>query len=221
MRQTSAGPSLLLLAVALNLTAQDGATRNDWPTYGGAFSAWRYSALDQVNRGNVQKLAPAWVFQTGDYENGLQATPIVSDGVLYLSTSNAWAFALDGATGRMLWEYHFPLTKSIPLYGKQNRGVAVGKSLVYLGTADNHLVALDRRTGEEVWRVNVEDARQCGCNVTGAPLVVKDMVIAGVTGGDSAHRGYLTAFDAAKPSGARIGDRAVPAQAAEAAAVEV
>ncbi len=103
-----------------------------------------YSALDQVNRDNVQKLAPAWVFQTGDYENGLQATPIVVDGVLYLSTSNAWAFALDGATGKPLWEYHFPLSKSIPLYGKQNRGVAVGQGLVFLGTADNHMVALDQ-----------------------------------------------------------------------------
>jgi alcohol dehydrogenase (cytochrome c) len=185
---------LCLLLAAPIVHAQSGA---DWPTYGGAYSAWRYSSLDQVNRGNVRKLAPAWVFQTGDYENGLQATPIVTDGVLYLSTSNAWVFALDGATGRMLWEYRFPLSKSIPLYGKQNRGVAVGRDLVYLGTADNHLVAIDRRTGEEVWRVNVEDSRQCGCNITGAPLVVKDLVITGVTGGDSAHRGYLTAFDAA------------------------
>ena len=150
-----------------------------------------------MNRGNVQKLAPAWVFQTGDYENGLQATPIVVDGVLYLSTSNSWVFALDGATGRLLWEYRFPLSKSIPLYGKQNRGVAVARGRVFLGTADNHLVALDQATGQEIWRVNVEDSRQCGCNITGAPLVVKDMVIAGVTGGDSAHRGYLTAFDAA------------------------
>ena len=179
------------------MCAQSGAAGADWPTYGGAYGAWRYSSLDQVNRSNVRKLAPAWVFQTGDYENGLQATPIVTGGVLYLSTSNAWVFALDGATGRMLWEYRFPLSKSIPLYGKQNRGVAVGRGLVYLGTADNHLVALDRRTGEEVWRVNVEDSRQCGCNITGAPLVVKDLVITGVTGGDSAHRGYLTAFDAA------------------------
>jgi len=189
--------SLLLLAIAGSLCGQSGATADDWPHYGGAYSAWRYSALAQVNRANVQKLAAAWVFQTGDYENGLQATPIVSGGVLYLSTSNSWVFALDGATGRLIWEYHFPLSKSIPLYGKQNRGVAVGHGRVFLGTADNHLVALDQATGDEVWQVNVEDSRQCGCNITGAPLVVKGMVITGVTGGDSAHRGYLTAFDAA------------------------
>ena len=88
----------LLFAVALPLCSQSGAAGGDWPTYGGTYSAWRYSALAQVNRDNVQKLAPAWVFQTGDYENGLQATPIVVDGVLYLSTSNSWVFALDGAS---------------------------------------------------------------------------------------------------------------------------
>ena len=87
--------------------------------------------------------------------------------MLYLSTSNSWVFALDGATGRLLWEYRFPLSKSVPLYGKQNRGVAVGCGRVFLGTADNHLVALDQDTGQEVWRVNVEDSRQCGCNITG------------------------------------------------------
>src|SRR5580692_9168423 len=164
----------LFILSELMLAAGDGATNNNWPSYGGTFAAWRHSGLKQIDTGNVKSLLPAWVFQTGDYENGLQATPIVVDGVLYLSTSSAWAFALDGATGRPLWEYHFPLSKSIPLYGKQNRGVAVGHGLVFLGTADNHLVALDQHTGEEVWRVNVEDSRQCGCNITGAPLVVKD-----------------------------------------------
>jgi alcohol dehydrogenase (cytochrome c) len=187
---------LFAAAFVCTLCAADPATQADWPHYGGSYSAWRYSALAQVNRGNVGKLAPAFVFQTGDYENGLQATPIAVDGVLYLSTSNAWVYAIDGVTGKPLWEYKFPTLKSVPFYGKQNRGVAVGHGRLFLGTADNHLVALDQKTGAEVWRVNVEDARQCGCNITGAPLVVKDMVIAGVTGGDSAHRGYLTAFDA-------------------------
>jgi glucose dehydrogenase len=188
--------ALLLLATAGFLCAQSGAAGDDWPHYGGAYGAWRYSALAQVDRRNVQLLAPVWVLQTGDYENGLQATPIASGGVLYLSTSNSWVFALEGATGRLIWEYRFPLSKSVPLYGKQNRGVAVGRGHVFLGTADNHLVGLDQATGEEVWQVNVEDTPQCGCNITGAPLVVKDTVITGVTGGDSAHRGYLTAFDA-------------------------
>lgn len=173
------------------LFANDGATQNNWPSYGGSYAAWRYSGLHQINTSNVGGLLPAWVFQTGDYENGLQATPIALDGVVYLSTSSSWAFALDGATGRLIWEYHFPLRSDSRAlgYGKQNRGGAVSHGLVFLGTADNHLVALDQKTGEEAWRVNIEDSRQCGCNTTGAPLAVKDLVIAGVTGGDSAHRG--------------------------------
>ncbi len=185
--------ALLSLACA---SAQDGATRENWPTYGGSYRAWRYSALDQIHTGNVKQLAPVWAFQTGDPENGLQATPIVTGGVLYLSTSHNWVFALDAATGRLYWEYRYPLPKQAPLYGFQNRGVAVGHGRVFMGTADNHVVALDQKTGRELWRVNVEDTRQCGCNITGAPLVVKDKVIVGGTGGDSAHRGYLTAFDA-------------------------
>ncbi len=188
----------LLVLPALLLAGGDGATNSDWPSYGGMFAAWRHSALKQIDTGNVKNLVPAWVFQTGDYENGLQSTPIVVDGVLYLSTSNSWAFAIDGATGRQIWEYHYNLpadTRAIA-YGRQNRGVAVSHGLVFLGTPDNHLVALNQKTGEEVWKVNIEDYRQCGCNTTGAPLAIKDIVVAGVTGGDSAHRGYLTAFDA-------------------------
>jgi alcohol dehydrogenase (cytochrome c) len=187
----------LAVLLAIPLAAAEFATRADWPSYGGTYSALRYSALDQVNRSNVAKLGPAWMFQTGDPEAGLQATPIVVDGVMYLASASSWVFALDAATGSLLWEYRYPLPKRQQLgYGRQNRGVAVGQGRVFLGTADNSMVALDQKTGRELWRVNIEDERQCGCNVTGAPLLVKDIVIAGVTGGDSAHRGYLTAFDA-------------------------
>jgi alcohol dehydrogenase (cytochrome c) len=183
---------------SLRLAAGDNATHSDWPSYGGTHAALRYSALDQINVRNVKSLAPAWVFQTGDYLNGLQSTPIALDGVLYTSTSSDWAIALDGATGGEIWQYRYdvPPDRKPPAYGRQNRGLAVAHGLVFLGTSDNHLVGLNQRTGEEIWRVNIEDSRQCGCNVTGAPLAVKDIVVVGVTGGDSAHRGYLTAFDA-------------------------
>jgi len=184
------------LIPALLLAAPDGATGDHWPSYGGTTFSWRYSALDQIHRDNVKRLVPAWVFQTGDYENGLQATPIVLDGVLYLSTSRNWVFALEAATGRQIWEYRYPVPKQPAPYGMQNRGVALGHGRVFMGTVDNHVVALDQKTGGELWRVNVEDVKQCGCNINGAPLVVKDKVIVGGTGGDSAHRGYLTAFDA-------------------------
>ena len=81
-------------------------------------------------------------------------------------SSNAWVFALDGASGRVIWEYHFTIGKGLSC--KQNRGVAVGYGRVFLGTGDNHMVALDQKSGAELWRVNVEDSRQCGCNITGA-----------------------------------------------------
>ena len=187
---------LLLLIAAAAGVAQDGATRENWPSYGGSHYAWRYSALDQIHTRNISRLVPVWTFQTGDYENGLQATPIVVDGVLYLSTSRNWVFALNAATGKMLWEYRYSAPKEAPVYGMQNRGVAVGHGLVFMGTMDDYVVALDQKTGRQVWKVNVQDTRQCGCNITGAPLVVKDKVIIGGTGGDSAHRGYLNAFDA-------------------------
>jgi len=183
--------------LAVPLAAADFATGADWPSYGGTPSALRYSSLNQINTSNVNRLSPAWIFQTGDPESGLQATPIVVDGVMYLSSASNWVFALDAANGRLIWEYRFPLRKGMEMpYLKQNRGVAAGHGRVFMGTADNHMVALDQKTGQELWRVNVEDVRQCGCSITGAPLVVKDLVITGVTGGDSAHRGYLTAFDA-------------------------
>ena len=188
---------LVSVLLALSSPAAEFATRADWPSYGGTHAALRYSALDQINNFNVDRLVPVWLFQTGDPESGLQATPIVLDGVMYVSSASNWVFALDAAAGRLLWEYRFPLPKRPELgYGRQNRGVAVGQGRVFMGTADNQVVALDQKTGRELWRVQVEDERQCGCNITGAPLVVKDLVIAGVTGGDSAHRGYLTAFDA-------------------------
>jgi alcohol dehydrogenase (cytochrome c) len=126
---------------------------------------------------------------------GFQATPIVVDGVMYVSTSHNQVFALDAATGRLIWRYRYPAPRAAVPYGPQNRGVAVAAGKVFMGTYDNFLVAIDQKTGLEVWKVAVDDAKQCGCNITAAPLVVKDIVIAGGTGGDSAHRGYLTAFD--------------------------
>ena len=139
----------------------------------------------------------AWAFQLGDVEMGFQATPLVADGVVYVIGPNNRVFALDGATGERRWHYFHELAEGQrPFYGVQNRGVALGHGNVYFGTADNYVVALDAKTGEEAWKVNVEDSGYFGCNITGAPIVVKDMVIVGSTGGDSAHRGHIVAFDA-------------------------
>lgn len=187
--------AVLPLLLTTVLLAQDGATTHNWPQYGGSSQFWRYSALDQIHRGNVQKLVPLWVFQTGEDDSGLQSTPIVIDGVMYVSTSWNRVYAIDAANGTEIWQYRYPNPKTIGIiYSPWNRGVAVGSGLVFMGTLDNHVVALDQKSGREVWRVEVEPLEKCGCNITGAPLVVKDKVIVGVTGGDSAHRGYLSAY---------------------------
>ncbi len=169
----------------------------NWMIYSGTYNAWRYSSLSQINRSNVEQLVPKWVFQTGVVDGGFSCTPLVVDGVMYITSPWNRVFAIDAVTGKEIWHYYYPVPEEFGLlYGPWNRGVALGHGLVFMGTIDNHLVALDAETGEEVWNVNIEDVDQCGCNITGAPLVVKDKVVVGVTGGDSAHRGYLNAFDA-------------------------
>ena len=189
-------PLCLVAAALVPAPAQEAAaTRNDWPHYGGTQFSWRYSALDQINSRNVKRLSPVWMFQTGDYAENLQATPIVVDGVMYLISARARVFALDAATGHEIWHYRYP-DPPLNVGGFiGNRGVAVGDGKVFFGTKDNNVVALDQKTGHELWRVNLDDARQCGCNITSAPLVVNDKVIVGGTGGDGAHRGYITALN--------------------------
>jgi alcohol dehydrogenase (cytochrome c) len=167
----------------------------NWLTYSGTYNAWRYSGLDQINRSNVRKLAPVWAFQTGKLEGGFSCTPLVADGVMYITSPGNRVFAINAVTGQEIWHYYYALPKTLGLiYGPVNRGLAMGDGLIFMGTLDNHLVALDIHTGKEVWNVNIEDMKVCGCNITGAPLVVKDKVLVGVTGGDSAHRGYINAF---------------------------
>ena len=197
--------TLIVLAASLSVRAaevtperlnQAASEPENWLTYSGTYAAWRYSKLDQVNRGNIKKLIPVWSFQTGVVDGGLQATPIVVDGVMYLTGSLNRVFALDAVSGEKIWQYYHPKPTAFPaIYGTWNRGVAIGHGLVFMGTVDNYLVALDAKTGREVWKVEIEDAGQCGCSITGAPLLVKDKVIIGVTAGDSGHRGYLNAFE--------------------------
>ena len=205
-------PVLLLLLLTM-LSSQSGAQvaqemtgerlakarkePQNWPTYFGAYDAWRYSPLDQIRADNVKNLVPVWAFQTGKIEGGLNATPLVIDGIMYLTASEGRVFALNAETGERLWTYNYSMPRGqISPYGKFNRGVAVGYGMVFFGTMDNHVVALDAKTGKGVWNVEVEDVKKCGCNINGAPFLVKDKLIVGGTGGDSAHRGYISAFNA-------------------------
>jgi alcohol dehydrogenase (cytochrome c) len=188
----------LMLAATYSFAQDAGPTRANWGHYGGTPFSWRYSALDQVNTGNVKNLSPAWMFQTGDTADGLYSTPVVLDGVMYIITPSAWVYALEANSGHVIWQYRPPRSEPglAEPFGTVHRGVAVANGLVYFGANYNDLVAVDQKTGQEVWRVATDDAHQCGCAITAAPLVAADKVIVGGTGGDSAHRGYLTAFEA-------------------------
>lgn len=165
-----------------------------WLMYGGNYASWRFSPLTDVNRHTVKQLRAAWVFQTG-VPGQLTASPIVADGILYLTASYNHLFALDAATGEVLWKYAHPLPADARICcGPTNRGVAVADDKVFMATLDARLVALDRATGAVVWNTQIDDYTK-GYSATVAPLVVKNRVIVGISGGEYGVRGYLDAYD--------------------------
>jgi alcohol dehydrogenase (cytochrome c) len=165
----------------------------NWPTYDGSLSGNRFSPLDQINTSNVQKLAPKWMFTVPDAPRALEGTPIVVDGVMYVTSVNE-AIALDARTGREIW--HFSRPRTLGLAGDAasgiNRGVAVLGDRVFMVTDNAHVIALDRASGKLLWDVEMAYFRQ-NYGATGAPLVVNDLVIAGVSGGDEGIRGFVDA----------------------------
>jgi alcohol dehydrogenase (cytochrome c) len=175
---------------------------HNWLTYHGTYNGQRYSALDQINTSNVASLRTAWAFQTGAVgliaspaTYALQSTPIVIDGVMFLSGFDGNVWALDAATGDLFWNYQHAIPVDVPLCcGNINRGVAVARGKVFYATANGHLLALDAQTGRLVWDRIFIDVR-AGESSTGAPIVVKDMVIAGSAGAEYGVRGHLDAFD--------------------------
>jgi alcohol dehydrogenase (cytochrome c) len=168
-----------------------------WPSYNGDYTGRRFSSLLEINRTNVTKLRAAWMFHPGLTQK-LEATPVVIRGVMYVTASND-VFALDGGTGRTLWHYARPVSSGLidDAAAHKNRGVAVWEDSVYVETDDAHLLCLDARSGNLRWDVQYADkVKQYGA--TSAPLVVKDEVIVGTSGGDSGVRGFVAAYDAKK-----------------------
>jgi alcohol dehydrogenase (cytochrome c) len=168
---------------------------HNWFTYSGDYSGRRYNLLKQIHTGNVEQLAVHWVFQTRTPDK-FEATPLVIDGIMYLSAPEGHAYALDAGTGRLIWSYQYKLPDKMPLCcGLPNRGLAALGDKVFLATLDAHVVALDSKTGDVVWDVAADDYRK-GYSFTSAPLVVKDKVVVGVSGGEYGIRGFIDAYDA-------------------------
>ncbi len=168
----------------------------NWTSYNGDYTGRRYSSLREINLQNVAQLRAAWVFHPGNSQR-LEATPVVIRGVMYVTAAND-VFALDARTGRVVWHYQRPVSAGLldDAAAHKNRGVAVWQHSVYVETDDAHLLCLDARSGVLRWDVQYADkAKHYGA--TSAPLVVKDEVIVGTSGGDSGVRGFLAAFDAA------------------------
>ena len=173
-----------------------GKEPQNWLTYSGDYAGRRFSPLDQVKTTNVRGLVPKWVYQTGG-TGKIETTPLVVDGILYGTAQEDRAFALDARSGRPIWMYQHALPGDIrPCCGRVNRGLGVLEDKVFLGTLDAHVLALDAKTGNVVWDITAADYRT-GYSFTVAPLVVKNLVVIGVSGGEYGIRGFVDAYDAA------------------------
>ncbi len=168
----------------------------NWLTYSGRYAGWRHSALRQIDAGNVSRLSMQWAFQVADLGQ-FETTPLVVDGILYGTGQNDRAFAIDARTGRTIWRYQRHLPEKVqPCCGAVNRGFAILGDRLFMATLDAHVIALDTRTGNLLWDVAAADYRQA-YSFTVAPLVVKNAVIVGVSGGEFGVRGFIDAYDAA------------------------
>jgi alcohol dehydrogenase (cytochrome c) len=163
-----------------------------WLTYSGDYSGQRHSPLTQITPSNVQQLTVQWAFQTGVLGR-FEATPLVIDGIIYVTGPNNFAWAIDGRTGRRIWTYQHQMPD---LPGTNvNRGFAVLGNKLFMTTIDSHLVALDMKTGNVIWDSVIAE-RKRGYYATMAPLVVKNKIIVGIGGADEGTRGFIDAFDA-------------------------
>ena len=173
-------------------------TTNDWPSYGLDYAETRFSRLNQITVANVEKLGLVWSYNL-ESRRGVEATPVVVDGIMYVSASWSVVHAIDTRTGQRLWVYDPEVPKEAGYKGccdVVNRGVALYKGKVFVGTYDGRLVALDAATGKVAWMKDTIIDRTRSYTITGAPRVYKGKVIIGNGGAEYGVRGYVTAYDA-------------------------
>jgi alcohol dehydrogenase (cytochrome c) len=167
----------------------------NWLTYSGGYSSQRYSLLKQIDTSNVRNLELKWILPNQVF-GAWQSSPLVVDGIMYVTQRPNDVLAVDAKTGRVFWQYRYTNSPDARVCcGSNNRGVAILGDTLFLGTLDAHLVAIDARSGRPLWNVAVGDPG-LGYSLTLAPLVVKDKVLVGMGGGEFGIRGYIAAFDA-------------------------
>jgi PQQ-dependent dehydrogenase (methanol/ethanol family) len=180
------------------IDAVEHPAKGNWPSYNGTLDGNRNSPLDQINLTNASKLQLQWTYPINFA--GLETTPVVVDGVMVV-TGNNQVFALSGKTGREIWRYERPKSPGAAISGDAaigvNRGVAVLGDRVFYLTDNAHLIALDRLTGALLWDIDTPEGAPGQFGGTAAPLVVGDLVVTGVSGGDNGIRGFVAAYNAA------------------------
>ena len=193
-----AGTVIAADQVNQNYIIENAKTGKDWPTHGFDYAETRFGPLSQISADNVEKLGLAWSYNLGS-ERGVEATPLVVDGVMYVTASWSIVHALDAKTGKKLWTYDPEVPGEAGSRGccdVVNRGVAVHFGNVYVASYDGRLIALDAKTGEKVWETNTLPDNDMSYTITGAPRVVNGNVIIGNGGAEFGVRGYITAYDA-------------------------
>src|SRR5271163_3639931 len=188
------------LAQPVDTARIEAGGQNDWLTYHGSYNSYHYSPLEQINAANVSNLGVAWIHIPGRSTRGLQSMPLAADGVLYYTGSYSRTFALNGATGEVIWSYFPELDEALiarQTHSPNNRGVAIGEGKVYVGTMDGRLIALDMKSGKLLWDTKLIDSQKLTVGFTGAPLYAKGTVIIGSQGGEWPGRGPIYGVDAA------------------------
>lgn len=184
---------LILPLLAATLGAQ---TANHWTSYGGTPAGWRYSELKEINAANVARLAPVWIRQFS-VAGGYETTPLVEDGIMFVTGPSNSAWALDALTGNPIWSYKKTAPTGLNLCcGQVNRGFAMSGDRLFKVDIEGKLVALDKKSGAVLWETKIEDYKK-GYSATAAPLAVKNLVVTGIAGAEFGIRGFVDAYDAA------------------------
>jgi alcohol dehydrogenase (cytochrome c) len=190
-----------LLGLMMGAAALAQTNPGDWTSYGKNSFGWRYSELDQINTKNVSRLAPQWMYQT-NMPGKNETTPLVSDGLMFVTGPSNTAWALDALTGRRIWSYRSNPPSGLDLCcGPVNRGFAMQGNKLFKVNVEGILLAMDPKSGAILWQTALEDYKK-GYSATAAPIIVKNMVVTGMAGAEYGTRGFVDAY--AMDTGKRI-----------------